>query len=78
MSKWLCLDCGVHTGKIREHFDLLDEVWYAIHDSREGMICIADVELRLGRQLTPADFKDTFLNDPKRNQMSLRLLSRVR
>jgi hypothetical protein len=75
--KFLCLDCRVDTGKIREHYMLVDDVWFSIHGSNLGMICIGCIENRLGRQLCPQDFNSSHVNNPKLYDMSARLLSRI-
>lgn len=72
------MDCGVDTGKINEYYMLVDEVWYSVHDSGEGMLCIGCIEKRLGRELTPADFHECLLNTmsfpaPKSNRLMQRL-----
>lgn len=55
--KWLCLDCKIDTGKIGEHYMLVDATWQLAHDSNKGMLCVGCIEKRLGRELTPADFE---------------------
>lgn len=75
--KFLCLDCGVDTGKIHEHYMLKDSVWRKAVNSNRGMLCIACIEARLGRLLRPNDFNDSYVNDPKFASMSMRLLSRL-
>jgi hypothetical protein len=68
----LCYDCGIdttpctgkrgcrHKGKW-EWYMLTDEAWPM---SPFGYLCIGCVENRIGRQLTPADFKDVPVNEP--------------
>lgn len=63
-TKFLCMDCGVDTGKIGEHYMLKDEVWNLIHDSNKGMLCIEHAEKRLGRKLIPTDFNASHVNRP--------------
>lgn len=77
-KKFLCLDCSVDTGKIHEHYMLVDTTWFSIHASNRGMICIGCVEGRLGRSLTPQDFNNSHVNNPKLYPMSSRLLSRIK
>lgn len=60
--KFLCMDCDVDTGKIGEHYMLIDATWNQIHDSNKGMLCIGCVETRLGRPLTKSDFNDSHVN----------------
>ena len=76
--KWLCMDCKENTSSMREHYFVKLEVWLAAHPSEQGMLCIGCLETRLGRRLTGEDFTDAFINDPKRNQMSVRLVNRIR
>lgn len=75
--KFLCLDCKVDTGKIHEHYMLVDSTWFAIHGSKFGMLCIGCVEARLGRTLVASDFNDSHVNNPKLYPMSSRLLNRL-
>lgn len=76
--KWLCLDCKVDTGKIGEHYMLIDVVWKKIHTSPAGMLCVSCAEKRLGRQLTRRDFNDSHVNRINPGQSkSQRLMSRL-
>lgn len=75
--KWLCLDCGTHTGQAKEHYFLKPIVWLAIHASEKGMLCIGCAEARLGRQFNANDFTDAHINNPKKNAMSDRLRDRI-
>lgn len=75
--KWICLDCARDTSKMKEHFYVSLSVWKLAHDSERGMLCIGCLEARIGRMLTPLDFTDAHINDPKRNEMSDRLRSRI-
>jgi hypothetical protein len=76
--KFLCLDCGVDTGKIGEHYMLVDKTWMLTGLSKFGMLCIADVELRINRKLVASDFNDSYLNRPRTGIISARLLDRMR
>ena len=76
-SRFACLDCGVDTGKINQHYMLRDEIWAQVHDTRVGMFCIGCVETRLGRTLVSADFAPVKINHPKVSAMSARLLDRI-
>ena len=73
--KWICLDCGEHTGL--EHFYVHLSVWNSVMDSEVGMICVGCLEARLGRLLVPSDFTDAHINNPRRNAMTDRLRSRI-
>ena len=76
--KWLCLDCNVDTGKIGEHYMLIDATWQLAHNSNQGMLCIACLEKRIGRRLQPSDFNQSHVNRGKRGECkSDRLLSRI-
>lgn len=76
--KFLCLDCRVDTGKIYEHYMLVDTTWLRVVDSAVGMLCVGCIEIRLGRKLTAADFNDSYLNKSKKFIRSARLLERMR
>ena len=52
----LCLDCKRDTSEIDEYYTLKDEVWAEANPDIDGMLCIACIEKRIGRQLTAADF----------------------
>ncbi len=76
--KWLCLDCKVDTGKIGEHYMLVDATWQLAHDSHIGMLCIGCIETRIGRKLMPSDFNNSHVNrqQPGKTQ-SQRMLLRM-
>ena len=77
-KKWLCLDCGVDTGKIGEHYMLKDEVWNKVMTTSVGMLCIGCIEVRLGKLLIPADFTDSHVNRLKPGECkSQRLMIRL-
>ena len=76
-KKFLCLDCGVDTGRIGEHYMLIDETWSLTGLGKIGMLCIEHVEKRIGRQLNPADFNNSYLNRPRTGIISQRLFSRM-
>ncbi|QPL13798.1 hypothetical protein SEA_MINDFLAYER_195 [Streptomyces phage MindFlayer] len=76
-KKWLCLDCGVDTGKIGEHFFLINEVWSLTDLGHKGMLCIEHVEKRIGRRLVPADFASVWINGPRGGMKSQRLANRL-
>ena len=75
--KFLCLDCKVDTGKIYEHYMLIDSTWNLVHNSNKGMLCIPCLEKRLGRMLLREDFNSSHVNNPKLHAMSHRLLDRL-
>lgn len=75
--KFLCMDCRVDTGRINEHYMLVDSTWNKIHGSKFGMLCIGCVENRLGRALNPSDFNNSHVNNPRLYPMSARLLNRI-
>jgi hypothetical protein len=75
--KWLCVDCDEHTKY--EHYFVNNEVWFKeARMSEEGMLCVGCLETRINRILTPQDFTDAHINNPKLYSMSNRLLSRIR
>lgn len=61
-DSWLCLDCGIHTGLIDEYYMVNDDVWEEAEMDEDGMLCVGCLEVRLGRQLVPADFPDLPIN----------------
>lgn len=76
-KKFLCLDCKVDTGKIGEHYMLVDETWRLTGLGSIGMLCVEHVESRIGRRLIPADFNDSYLNNPRTGLMSMKLAERM-
>lgn len=76
-TKWLCLSCGIDTGKAHEHYMLKDKVWELVHNSPNGMYCIGCFESKLGRELSRIDFNDSYINDPHFAPMSMRLFDRL-
>jgi hypothetical protein len=76
-KKFLCLDCGLDTGKAGEHYMLIESTWSLTGLGKFGMLCIEDVETRIDRQLTAADFNDSYLNRPRTGIISARLLDRM-
>jgi len=77
--KFLCLDCKIDTGKVNEFYMLKDEIWFSIHNSKEGMLCIDCLEKRLKRKLVKTDFNDSFVNKQFPNKSySNKLLERMK
>lgn len=76
-KKWLCLDCGIDTGRAGEHFFLHNEVWTLTGLGHVGMLCVADVEKRIGRTLVPADFTSAYINRKNHGFKSARLMKRM-
>jgi hypothetical protein len=60
-KKWLCHDCQAHTGVMGDYYMIKDELWER-HGCREGMLCIACLEARMGRELNPEDFTEALVN----------------
>lgn len=50
-----CLDCGDNTFFKNEYYMIHDEIWDSV--ATDGMLCVECLEKRLGRLLTPEDFK---------------------
>lgn len=75
--KFLCEDCDVDTGKIYEHYFINTELWLQVMPSINGMLCIPCLEKRLGRQLTKTDFPPVWINNPKYEPKSHRLIERL-
>jgi ribosomal protein L34E len=77
-----CQDCGQRTIGTKK----IPGEWYMVHDSLwaqaameplGGWLCVGCLERRIGRRLTPADFKDVAANDSTRMRHSDRLASRL-
>lgn len=76
-KKFLCLDCGVDTGKISEHYFVNLDLWLSAVGSKNGMLCIRCLEKRIGRELTPDDFTNASINSPKHESKSALLMQRM-
>ena len=74
-SRWDCVYCKTNTQY--EYFFLHKEVWYKIHNSIKGMVCIPCCEKKLGRELNKKDFTSAFINNPKYGKKSQLLLERL-
>lgn len=77
--RFLCLDCGVDTGKIHEYYFLHTRLWLTVVPTRRGgMLCVGCFEARLGRKLVRTDFNwSNITNDVKRAPKSARLMERM-
>lgn len=75
--KFLCLDCKIDTGKIGEHYMLIDETWKLTGLGPVGMLCIEHVETRIGRKLIASDFNASYLNKYRTGIKSARLVDRM-
>jgi hypothetical protein len=75
--KFLCLDCRVDTGRIGEHYMLVDETWRLTGLGKIGMLCVEHVESRIGRKLVPSDFNNSYLNRARTGIISMRLKNRM-
>lgn len=75
--KWLCLDCGRDTGRLREHYFIVTPLWLKAVGSIKGMLCVGCLEARLGRTLTATDFPPVHINNPHLYPMSDRLRNRI-
>jgi hypothetical protein len=60
---WNCFSCGQDTADMGEDFYVKDELWkpYGV----EGVLCVGCFEVRLGRQLSPNDFKGRYADAAK-------------
>lgn len=72
--KFLCLDCKVDTGKIKEHYFIKTDLWLSVVGSKKGMLCIGCLQNRLKRPLVKADFTSCYINSPSFEPMSQRLM----
>ena len=82
-----CRDCGEattpctgqrgcrHKGR-HEYYSVNDEIW-KVAGMDSGFLCIGCLERRIGRSLTPDDFKDCPINDPDEPWHTPRLASRL-
>lgn len=71
--KWNCVDCDRSTH--HEHYFVKNSVWQAEAKMPEqGMLCVTCLESRIGRMLTPEDFTDAHINNPKKSPMMSDLL----
>lgn len=61
-SEFLCLDCKVDTAELGEYYIVRDATWLTANPQGNGMLCIACIEQRLGRELTYEDFAWVPLN----------------
>lgn len=73
---WWCVDCEVHTGIIGDYYMVHKHLW-AEFGSDDGMLCIACLENRMGRTLTPDDFSDAPVNYGSLTYRSERMISRI-
>jgi hypothetical protein len=69
----LCVDCDVDTVWIDDYYMVRDDVWPL---EENGTLCVACLEARIGRRLTPADFTGAPINHDC--EQSARLASRLR
>ncbi len=76
--KFFCLDCGVDTGKIGEHYMLIEATWALTGLGKYGMLCVEHVETRIKRKLKARDFNGSYVNKPRTGIISARLLDRMR
>jgi hypothetical protein len=56
-----CLDCGIDTLAIGHYYTVHDDLWLAVvpEGPHGGMLCLACLQLRLGRPLIDDDFAIT-------------------
>ena len=73
----MCLDCGVDTGKICEHYFVHTELWLSVVANIKGMLCVGCLERRLGRKLVRKDFPKVTINNPRYEAKSDRLMKRL-
>lgn len=69
-----CTDCGMDTTpctgkrgcrhKGRWEFFMVADALWAAHGAGDGYLCVACIERRMGRPLTPTDFTDAPCNEP--------------
>ena len=72
-----CNDCDEDLRGIKEFLYMIkSEIWLTIAKSSENL-CIACLEKRLKRELTPDDFTSESINRPNEHKKSARLLNRL-
>lgn len=76
-NRFLCLDCRTDTGRINEYYVVDTELWLSVVGSLQGMLCIACLERRLGRELNASDFTDAYINHLDWGRKSDKLLLRL-
>lgn len=76
---FICLDCGGNTLEMAEYYMVQDAIWNHVNPKQKGMLCIGDLEKRLGRQLVKSDFTECGLNEDNVNGIdsSKRLRNRM-
>jgi hypothetical protein len=77
-KKFICLDCKVDTSKSHELYMLQDETWNLTGLSKAGMLCVGCTEKRIGRELKPQDFNNSYLNNFRTASKSARLMKRMK
>ena len=75
-KKWLCVSCNKDTKY--EHFYLKDKVWFKVHNSKVGMLCIDCIESKLKRKLNKTDFTDCYINQLNFGEKSTQLIDRLK
>ena len=76
LTKKRCDDCRCDVSD--EHYYVHPDIWFSVHPSERGFLCIGCLERRLGRILTPADFPPVSINKPQRSsRMSIVLAKRL-
>ncbi len=73
--KWLCVGCKEDTHL--EHFFVVNGVWFKVHNSKYGMMCVGCMEARLGRKLNKNDFTSCYINQLNYGAKSDRLRDRL-
>lgn len=58
---WSCGGCGCCTKKVGEYYMVHCHIWRQVYEGVR-FLCVACVETRLGRELSPEDFTDAPLN----------------
>ena len=55
--RWCCLDCGLDTIRAGHYYMVSDHTWAASGCApNAGMLCLACLERRISRPLSPGDF----------------------
>jgi hypothetical protein len=65
----ICIDCGIDTEQIEEHYMVHDNLWCTGNPAERGMLCIGCFEKRLGRRLCREDFRPYMISNVEDHDM---------
>lgn len=76
---FLCMDCKKDTFQHQEYFMLKYKIWRSANYKIRGMLCLACIEKRIGRDLVANDFSKAPINESQSlvcQELSTRLMRR--